>query len=322
MQIFGKTGIILPPRARTNILSGVMTLALLAVGSAQTGGQETGPNVPPGGEGQQLMRRATVQLASCRSLQLQLRQQVNVFDKNLVGSGVYLQQQTEQGLALRLELKLRVDQTLTSLLQVSDGQAMWLRRDLPGGASLGRVDLTRIRAELSNSASAAPVTLPTVTPPIGPFAVGGLPRLLAGLEEHFTFAAPQPARFADSDVWLLEGSWQPSVLARLLPDQQERILNGQTPDLDRLPSHLPTDVQVVLRQTDLAPLRIDYRRISDARGAEAAGDRSLLCMEFYDIRHDIQLDERLFTYQPGTQDVQDLTDRYLEELYPTRGEDE
>jgi hypothetical protein len=247
-----------------------------------------------------------------------MKQEVELFGQQAVGAGTYLHQQTEVGLALRMELRLRFGERLTSLLQVSDGRTLWQRQDLADTTSLGRVDLDRLR---SPSATGRQGTWhPVMTHAV---AVGGLPRLMSGLVENFAFDEPQAAQVRDTAVWLLEGRWQKHVLTRLFPDQEEQILAGQPPDLTSLPEQMPTSVLVLLRQSDLFPLRIDYRRRgTDEGAAEGVADRSLLRVDLYDIRRGAPLDERMFIYQPGNQEFEDLTDRFLEQLRPVTADEE
>jgi hypothetical protein len=265
--------------------------------------------------GQQLIDRAAASLAVCDSLQVQMGQKVSLFGQQAVGAGVYLHQRTEHGVALRFELRLRFGETRTSLLQVSDGQTLWERRDLADAASLGRVDLRRLRSELSAPTNGMPQPMTPDT-----LAVGGLPCLIAGLAENFAFDPPQPGQVDKTDVWILRGQWQPDVLAKLFPDRQAQILAGQSFDPSALPDQMPTSVLVWLRQSDLFPVRVDYRRLT---GADHTDDRSLLRMDLYDIRRNASLDRRLFTYQPGEQEVADLTDQFLDRFRPSiAGEDQ
>ncbi len=312
MQIFGKTGTIRLYRAKRYIFTATIAVAVLAASSRQMAGQEAAARPATSRTGRQLVQQAARDLANCPSLEVRLRQRVAAFDKQLVGSGIYLHQYTEQGLRIRLELKLQVADSLTTVLQVSDGQFLWLRRDMPHGTSLGRVDLERLNAAWSAGGNAKFAAMPASL-----LASGGLPRLLASIAENFSFHAPVVAQLDSTPVWLVQGQWTPQVLAKLFPNEQDKILEGELPDLRRLPRQMPTSVDIVLRQPDLMPLRIDYRRLSCDDSTEAGNhDESLLVMEFYGVRHHESLDDGLFRYEPGSQEVEDLTSLYLRKLLP------
>jgi hypothetical protein len=257
-----------------------------------------------------MVRRAALELADCPALEIRFRQRARAFDQEVVGSGVYLQKHADQGLQQRLEIKLQVADRLSTILQVSDGRLLWLRREGPDGVSLGRIDLQELHAGVSESGSNQFSTMSA-----GLLDPGGLPRLLAGLEENFSFDTPVAARLASTPVWTVRGQWSPRALANLFPGDRERILAGELPDPSRLPRQMPTSVRLVLRQADLLPLRIDFGH--PPSGAQENGEepeRARLEMEFYGLRRLESLDERLFEYEPGDQPVEDLTYRYRQRL--------
>jgi hypothetical protein len=116
-------------------------------------------------------------------------------------------------------------------------------------------------------------------------------------------------------MWVLDGCWKADRLAELQPGLKTGTPPGKTSDLTRLPAHLPTQVRVVLGQSDLLPYRIEYRR----QQAEPAADKSaavrpMVVLEMVEVRQGGDLDERLFVYQPGNQEVTDYTDLYLGSL--------
>lgn len=261
-------------------------------------------------DGQTLVARAAAQLAATPSLEAKLRQQVQLFGQELSGPGTYLQKQSPHGLLLRLELKLQVGSQLTSLQQVCDGRFLWIRRDVPSGTSLGRVDMERIRTAMGERGQPP---WPDVT--TNWLVVGGLPRLVAALAENFQFSAPQAVRSDHAAMWVLDGCWKADRLAELQPDLKTGTPPGKPIDLTRLPAHLPTQVRVVLGQSDLLPYRIEYRR----QPAEPAADKSaavrpMVVLEMVEVRQGGDLDERLFVYQPGNQEFTDYTDLYLSSL--------
>ncbi|HPM84128.1 MAG TPA: hypothetical protein PLF81_25665, partial [Candidatus Anammoximicrobium sp.] len=129
------------------------------------------------------------------------------------------------------------------------------------------------------------------------------------------FSAPQAVRSDKAAMWILDGRWKPDRLAELQPDLEAKTLSGNASDLTRLPAHLPTEVRVVLGQSDLLPYRIEYRR----QAAESAADKKpaalpIVVLEMVDVRQQGELDERLFVYQPGNQEFADYTDLYLDSL--------
>ena len=101
-------------------------------------------------------------------------------------------------------------------------------------------------------------------------AVGGLPQLIAALAENFQFSTPQAVRSDKVSLWLVDGRWKTDKLAELLPDQKEKILAGGPADLTRLSAQLPTEVRVVLGQSDLLP---PHRVLAEGRWPGCVGEQ-------------------------------------------------
>src|SRR5205085_1547307 len=110
----------------------------------------------------------------------------------------------------------------------------WIRRDVPPlPASLGRVDLQKLRKSL---AQPAPQPGSDVLPQGDWIMLGGLSRLLAALEQNFAFSTPQAdeLKFNADDgkavvrlpIWTLSGQWKPdrlAVLAEREPGKQRTL---------------------------------------------------------------------------------------------------
>lgn len=271
---------------------------------------QTPENAPP--NERDLLARAADQLLSLPAADVKLRQKARLFGQEVTGSGTYLQKQSPRGLLLRLDLKLQVGDQLSSLHQVCDGRFLWIRREAGTAVSLGRVDLERIRDAIRSRGRTSWVDASSNW-----LAVGGLPQLLAALGENFQFSAPQAVRTDKASLWVVDGRWKPARLAELLPDQRDAILAGQAADPTRLPPQLPTDVRVVLGQSDLLPYRIEYRRAAPSGSSpppDLAKTEPNVVLEIIEIRRPQDLDPGLFAYEPGNQEVADYTDLYLQAL--------
>jgi hypothetical protein len=256
--------------------------------------------------GDELMLHAAREVAALSSLDARLRVQTNLMEQELVGSGSYYQLRSEHDLLLKLELRLQVAQQVSSLLQVSDGRFLWIRRNLPGQNSLSRVDQRRVREALAKGTK-----LPS-TDPSRALALGGLGKLLESLAENFEFSAPREDTFSSTAVWVLHGKWRPERLAELVPSKRSEIVAGEDLDWSELPEQLPTQVMVMLGRDAYAPLfpyRIEYQRL------DRAGEVTpLVSLDLFDVRTNVSLDPRLFAYKPGDQEVADVTETYLAKL--------
>jgi hypothetical protein len=289
-------------------------VALLTAGAAGTLAQQTAPSTAAPPAGQKLVSQAARQMWQQPSVEVRLRQKINLFGQQLVGTGQYLQKNVESGPLLRLELKVQIGEQLTSMQQICDGRFLWIRRELPGGTTLGRVHLDRIRDAIRQTAR-EPLSDSTTNW----MALGGLPRLLAGLDENFHFGPASSAQLGDTSVWITEGHWKTEKLSEMLPDQKDVIAAGRRPDLMRLSPHLPTSVLVVLGQRDLIPYRIEYRRSVHGTGVGAAPQSTspaspVVVLELFDVHQRKDLQDEHFVYQPGNQQIADHTDLYLQNM--------
>ena len=246
-----------------------------------------------------------------------IRQRIDLFGKQFVGSGVYFQQRAGSDHLIRLELRILVGNQQSSLLQVlappnSDGHYLWTYRKLPDGEKLSRIDLVRAARALKKAE-----TMPGRGTEGTLVGFGGLPKLLRGLQAAFDFDTVQPARFDRLAVWTLRGHWKPDRLAKILPDQKAAIEAGEPADLSKLPDHLPDHVVLMLGQEDLFPYRIEYRRgIARKEGGEK-DSRALVTMELFDVKLDVPIDRTRFIYNPGNTRFVDETDSFLSSLGTT-----
>ena len=331
----------------------VTLLGLALVGLLTTAVLAETPAEPP--SAQQLVNQAAQNIARQPSVEAKLRQRVELFGKFLVGYGSYRQltiDHRDHRQMFRLEMKLQVADRLTSLLVVSNGTTLWIRRDYGDKQNLAYVNLGRIRELALQPAPGSPETgrPETGTPEtgrpetgrpenggreIGPeigglptqwLAMGGLHQLLHGLSASFDFSQPVAAQIGDQPVWQLTGRWKPRMLAQLLPGTPTELAPGDPVglvDLGKLPQHLPTMVVLALGRDDqfpLFPYRIEYRRLNGAQRPGSAGPargpasyRAVATMELFEVRHYV-VEPRDFDFQPGDQQVEDRTDVFLRRL--------
>ena len=146
---------------------------------------------------------------------------------------------------------------------------------------------------------------------------GGLARLLITIEECFQFDEPRAdeLQFNSADgqsvvrlpIWNVSGDWKPQRLAALAGKEAKRA--------DQLPEQLPDRVELVLgRTSDILPLfpyRITYWRNGSqpTKDSPAREPHELLTLELYNVSRRAA-EAREFDYQPGDQEVENLTSHY------------
>ena len=151
--------------------------------------------------------------------------------------------------------------------------------------------------------------------------LGGLPKLLRGLDANFLFTTAERGRYAETPttqraMWRLQGGWQPAQLPRLLPKQAAAIAEGKPADLRQLPRYLPDRVVLFLGFDDLFPYRIEYRRAVDKKGDSAAADkgRLLVSIDLDEVTLNAGIDRTRFVYNPGSGEPVDQTGAFLQSL--------
>ena len=181
--------------------------------------------------GQQLVAEAASRLALQPAVAAKIRQRGLLMGQELVGSGAYQQVLSEGRTRIRLELRLQVDERQTTLLQISDGVVLWIRRDDDAQRAVGYVNLRLVREAASRAGvdqvgSLSPESL----------AIGGLSQLLQGLERNFDFGPPVEESLVNVPVWTVRGRWKKERLAELVPDRKEQILSGAAVPTDAVTS--------------------------------------------------------------------------------------
>jgi hypothetical protein len=247
-------------------------------------------------------------LQTHNSISARIRHRFDLFGKKLVGDGAYLEQRRNGIPAIRVELKIQVGDDTSTLLQVCDGRYCWTHRKLMGKESLSRIDAVRAMTAISQLETPAEPGGGDLLP-----ALGGLPRLLRGLNANFQFIAVD-GQIGNLPVWQFEGGWRTPQLLRMLPKQREAIEQGKPADLTRLPDHVPDHVVLLLRRDDLFPHRLEYCRtvVKKDGDRETREVRNLLTMEFLDVYFNVPLDPVQFTYNPGSVEWSDQTEAFLQ----------
>ncbi len=259
---------------------------------------------------QALLDRVRQTLDQAGSLSMKVRMQIDSFDQQGSGAGDYLQKRDGSHLLSRFTLTCQFGTATFAVSQINNGRWFWNNRQLPDGPSLSKLDLDRIDEVLRTSGTSERTFRP------GQLPIGGLPKLVAGLQQSFQFSPLGETQLAGRQVWVLDGSWRRERLIAAVPDQRSAIEAGRPIDLKKMPAHLPERVVLFIGQADLLPHRIDYLRRSERGGGAGEGSplpgyRAMQTIEFFEIRND-PIDSREFQYQPpkGIK-VTDATDDYL-----------
>lgn len=321
-----------------------MSAAAIAQSGSLASGQTTPTTHSPAApadlsshsSGDRLLVQALNQLERRRSITARLNYEVWLLGERLSGRGGYWQQ--GGGEELRVRLELQIIGRDSSLLQVSNGRALWVDRRLPMGRTVSQINLRELRADPVLAADSFDQVGPgqaswSPTQPDVLACCGGLPRLLASLSENFSFMPRQAMRLvspgsppqASAPYFAVVGHWKPDRLAMLTGQPS----NVEGPDSEAQISQrerLPQEVLLLFGQADLFPYRVEYRQRETpaAAGPNLPGPtyqlspNPMVVLELSDVAFDVPIAVGQFDYSPGKIDWVDQTAAVLERLHRQR----
>jgi hypothetical protein len=258
--------------------------------------------------GDLVLRRVLATVDAQTSIAARLRYEVHLKGRTALGSGLYLQQGRGPERQFRLDLNLNTPPITSRVQHICDGSTLWIVEDLAGQNHLAQVDVARLRRARPKS--------PAGTGHLhGWLTLGGLPKLLSGLDAAFRFGPVRESQLDEVRVGTLTGQWETGRLANLLPKQTEAIEAGQPVDFSKLSAQLPTHVVLHVGRNDFFPYRIEYWRSEkgDPGGAPGSRGELLVLMEFYEVRAGTPIDPASFAFSPpdGSK-PQNRTSEFLE----------
>ena len=250
-------------------------------------------------QGKSLVREAAEQLLQLPSFETRIRQTIDLAGQQLVGTGTYRQGGTPSAPLIRLELRVQMADEVASLQQIRNQRFLWVRRAFMNRAVLERIDLRRVNEALARNRNAAmDVELAEW------IARGGIPSLLFSLEQHFRLGVAHARKIDQVRVWQIEGQWKTPAPSS---SRATRQTTSQSQNSQRHTVR-PDRVRLLLgrnKPVPLFPYQIVFFR--ERKGTT----QPIVSIDFFDIRKMPQVDRAWFDYQPGNQDVEDLTEPFL-----------
>ncbi len=290
--------------ALSNFDATVFAQSPTAQPAANTAG-EASQNV----SGQALVQESVRRLDGYATIESKIRVRTDLLGQPLVGSGSYAQLDSTTGLLLRMELAIQAGQQTTSIKHICDGSSLWEHWRIGENERVNQVDLKRVAKTLKQNP--APLSMTSSN-----LASGGLPRLVTQLATNFDFdtTAVRSGTVGSKEgvnvnVWSVTGVWRAESLANTAPNA---VVDNKIV-LEKLPSHLPHQVELVIGQSDFFPYRVTYQKWEQK-------DKQLVLTpvvttEFFEVRIGGALDPTQFQYeQPTHVHVADHTDVFLQSL--------
>mgnify|MGYP005835414227 CR=1 FL=1 len=320
-------------RIRAILICGFFGLVVALTGGIGRWAIPSGPNPPPQGAtstataspqvataslplgnghptATNVLSLAIAAIESRETVSAKMRYEARLFGQRLLGSGSYVEQRPGRDHLFRLELRFQLGDSPSSLVNVCDGRYLWEYRSTGGKSELSRVDIVRAWRALERAGEPLAAHHAMALP-----GLGGVPRLLHGLNRQFEFGPAQRGKWSNPPVivWRVEGQWRRESLKLMLPDQVQAIAEGRA-DLKRLPPQVPDKVICYLGEADCFPYRIEFRRQSSL-AADPVTDQCILAVDFYDVRFNEPIDPSLMRYQPPSDtEFSDQTESFIQRL--------
>ena len=200
-----------------------------------------------------------------------------------------------------MELKVLPDSSEEGLegsfSEVCDGTILWARHQIGSQMRVTRRDVRQI---LNASKSAGTGNLLALE-----LGLGGLPALLASLEQSMKFDSLSQEKVNGKSFTVIGGSWSEATLQTF----KANTGNRQT-------SHIPDSVRIYLEPGILFPRRIDFlKKHKDPEETEVIAE-----LDFLDIVINDHLDDHQFEFElPNGVRTIDVTNEYLRQLKGTPG---
>jgi hypothetical protein len=209
---------------------------------------------------------------------------------------------------MRLELSLKVGDSEGALLEVCDGDVLWTSTQIEAGrkaSQKGKKDQSLVRRNVTEILSAARKRGDqSEARLIAELGLGGLPGILAAMEQDMQFSGMKNDTLRDRPVVIIQGTWTEAFAARFQNPQQR----GASA---LLPAFVPDSVWVYIDRESGFPHRIMYRKKLPNRDAQ----RAMLTFDFLDVALNQPIDNSEFAYEPPTGITPvELTEYYLKRL--------
>jgi hypothetical protein len=251
-------------------------------------------------QAERIVASSLATIARAESVSVRLRQRVRVGERVLVGTGRYLQSGRGEEQRFRFDSTLTCDTEVFETTEVNDGLFCWSHRRIgPDPPTLHRIDIQRVRGQLEKLGASDPADTAAY--------LGGLQRTLWWMRQWFRFSKAEAAELEGRPVWVITGHWPAGVLAILVPELAEAAKRPEGIQPEELPDGFPWAVHLVVAQSDLVPVRLEFLAIPGPRPVSPGPLEPIAVIEFLEVVFDDAVDATAFYYQPAVQETIDLT---------------
>ncbi len=236
-------------------------------------------------------------LLECTSISATVVETIALGDKGFKAEGRYLQKSISRPSEwhMRMELVVKIGETQGSLLEVCDGEVLWTRTELDFGKKTTRdrkdqKESTITRRNIAEIMSAARKLgdVTTETALIANFGLGGLPALIASIEQNMKISPDMEEKsLRERPVVVIQGTWSDAFAMKL------RGPSPATGAAPLLPAFVPDSVRIYVDRETGFPHRIMYSKKLPGREVH----KPMVTLDFLDVELNQPIDNSEFEYQ-------------------------
>jgi len=290
-----------PAPAATSPDGNRRTVAAVLQDEAGQAKKAAGPSEPrtPAAE----LKYAREQLQKCTTISAKVVEKIEVLEKSYRAEGRYLQTALKPNdWHMRLELQVKIGRSEGTLMEICDGEVLWTRLEVDQSGKQDKKapkDQMLTRRNISEIMSAARKLGDEKTEKdlIVALGLGGIPALIAAIEQDMTFDTTTEGTLRDRPVSVVHGSWTTEFEQKLRGGQQQQQAQGAPPP-SLLPAFVPDAVRIYVDRETGFPHRIMYLKKLAGRGEV---DRPILkpmvTLDFIDVVLNQPINQQEFDYQ-------------------------
>jgi len=258
---------------------------------------------------QLMLKDVRQRLIRYNSIRADINQTVTIGERTFRAEGSYVQ---STNLRLRLEFAVIINQKQRgSLLQVCEGDVLWTEITIGDERRVTRRVVHDILKAAAENGELSKNML------IAQLGLGGLPALVASIEQNMIFDAMKEETIDGTDFVILQGHWNEKFIKRWQetdPEEQEETKTepkSGKPQAVVLPMRVPDIVRIYCNKTTLFPQRILYLK----KHPEKKRYRQMVVLDFKNVQINGLTRKEEFQYVPPDGIIQeDDTKRYLDLL--------
>lgn len=266
---------------------------------------------------QEFLRTSVDRLKTYKWITSKVVLSLNLMNYGFAGEGEYIVGPENR---MRYEIKIELPHTTGRLLEVSDGEILYTRHEIlpkssqkkdtkPAGKEKDKARVDLLKPEITVTRRNVKTILSHLQRQPDPnlyqrwivdLGFGGLPALMASLDKSMEFTTARNDTVRGHTVTVLEGTWT---------DAQRNVWmsQGQT----ELPPIVPDLCRIAFDQETRFPLRVVFlKRIPDSKGL-----RTMVTLDFVDVKLDEPVDAAIFTYKEDLDHpARELTEAVIDEI--------